>query len=218
MRAARRIILLIAGAGAVVACSKALGLADYKDAAHELCSVCTTLDGCETTLEDKLGAATEEQRSAWLKRYSELHCDKAQCDTTALECFYSAPGNCADTGVACSRSEACCGFDFDAPEKGAACCVDSGGGACCAGCRSCAAVLGDATPDVSTLCLSELPLWSAVKECHDKNCTPEHCSCSLENKCGAVCGALCSPEKCETNCMNIFCKSEVAACLATAQP
>lgn len=202
MTRGHRFALLLAAVVAAGACTNVLGLSDYADAAHELCSACDGIEACESTLDAKLDAATADEQRAWLATYDELDCSHAECNTTALQCFYSAPGNCAAEAAPCARPEACCDYDFAAPQSGGRCCVGDGDGACCATCRTCGEVLGDAdpSPDLTDLCVTHRKSWDDLAAC-------------ISDCCGG------SPAKCPACFADVDkCKPQVNACNANMAP
>jgi len=177
----------------VGACVDVIGAGGYKDAVDELCGVCTDITDCRKTLETKLGAASDEEVRDWLARYSDLGCDKGECKTTGLECFYSAPGVCLDKGGACEASTECCGFNFDKPHEGAGCCGEADG-TCCDHCLTCAAAFGKMPADTNGACNSQKKALLDVIACRDKNC-PDECATP-----GIACNA-CMGNDCKTACM-----------------
>lgn len=203
-----RIGLLAAAATLAAACANVLGVADYHDAITPLCK-CSTLHDCEDRLAKSLETATEDERQEWLERYTDLHCEVATCDSTAYECFYTAPGLCAEPSAECEISAECCGFDFEDARAGAGCCAGAGGGgdpgACCSSCRTCADVLTEAaetlTPDTSKLCKSHEQWWDDVAKCRN-------------GKCEEQCATLAECAKCVAN----NCKTAVNACVAATDP
>ena len=201
-----RAALLAAAVLALGACVNVLGLDEYDDAAHELCDACDGIPACEETLNAKLGAASAEEQKAWLTTYQDLDCSHASCKTTALQCFYGAPGNCAAKEAPCAQPEACCGFDFAKPRDGARCCVGGGEGSCCDTCRTCAELLGEGKidPDLGDLCVTHQQTWDDLVACGTAKC-------SLSCAGGTVTCKAClnDPNKC---------KSFVTACNANQAP
>lgn len=200
---AHRAILLGAAVTLLGACAEVLGITEYSDAVEGLCHLCSgDFPDCREALETKLGEASEADVRAWLQLYSDLGCDKAQCNTAEFyQCFYTAPANCQAEGGACERSEACCGFDFAKPREGAGCCA-AGDGTCCAQCLTCAAALGESPPDRDGVCLSQRSALDIVLGCRDAKCK---IAC-------ATAGAACN------TCMLTSCKSQLDACNANKAP
>jgi hypothetical protein len=206
----RRAVLLAAGAAFAGACANVIGLSDHRDAIKVLCGPCDTIPDCADRLDEGLSAASDDQVHDWLEEYSKLGCANADCESGLFQCFYSAPGLCVspEEGGACGRSEECCGFDFDEPDKGAGCCDSGGGaGACCADCKRCAdkveAYANQLPFDEATLCLSQAGAWKDLHACATagmliNNCkgqcegggdvppTEALCKACLANKCLAL--------------------------------
>lgn len=198
---AHRVALLAAAVASIAACADVLGMTDYNDAISKLCDPCGPkwLPSCKKTLTQSLENATDEQKAEWLTLYSDLSCYKARCEEEGLQCFYKAPGVCAEAEAACKRNEACCGYDFDNPTEGSRCCAttaDSETGRCCGTCVTCAAALGLQNPDVTQLCISHRPALKAVLDCK-----AAHCS-----------GLLCETKDACDLCLAKNCKTEIQAC------
>ncbi|MFO0589509.1 MAG: hypothetical protein U0441_18370 [Polyangiaceae bacterium] len=192
---AHRVALLAVAVTSIAACADMLGMTEYHDAIDELCGPCgqKTLPDCKKTLEQSLDNATDPEKADWLALYADLHCDTGRCVEVGLQCFYKAPGVCADAETACKRNEACCGYNFDSPAEGTRCCattVDSPSGHCCDTCVTCAAALGLQNPDPSQLCISHREALKAVADCKDNYCklacdTKATCDACLLTKCKA---------------------------------
>jgi hypothetical protein len=169
----RRLLLLAAVTAGAGACANVIGVSGYQDAIEELCGLCDTIDDCEPRLEDALAKASDEEVSTWLQSYADLGCSDAECQTAAFECFYIAPGLCADTemGEACEISQACCGFfDPEDPANPPGCCHGGGNGYCCNGCQTCGDLVdlvlaNGLIPSTDTLCRSHLASWNALLAC-----------------------------------------------------
>ncbi len=187
---AHRIALLFAAAVTIGACAQVIGATEHRDAVQELCGICSdTLPDCSKTLNAKLEAAPEADVATWLQSYVDLGCDKANCATTALECFYTAPGVCTAVGQACTRSAECCGFNFQDARKGSGCCAAQDG-QCCDTCLTCAEALGLQTPDVDAVCLTHRQALNAVINCRNTTCkaacaTKIACDACVNEKCNA---------------------------------
>ena len=194
---AHRIALLAAATATIGACAQLIGATEQKDAVQELCGICSeTLPDCSKTLNAKLEEATEADVAAWLQSYVELGCDKANCATTALECFYTAPGVCAAAAQACTRSAECCGFDFQNARAGAGCCGPIKQGHCCDPCLTCAEALGLQMPNVNAVCLTHQGTLNAVINCRNTECQ-----------------LLCQDTKIACDkCVSEKCSSQVKAC------
>ena len=209
----RRIAPIVASSLWVAACANVLGLTTYRDAAVELCRNCEGLiEDCEGRLQEKLAAATEEERAAWLELHETRGCVGAQCDGLTLECFYRAPDNCAAPDEPCAHAQGCCDFDFDKPTTGGTCCYGGGDGACCADCLSCAEMLDSLKPgggtDLSKLCMSHRETWEAVVLCTDK---------VFLGTCKSACGPDAGGAAC-VQCLTGACEQEVGACNANEAP
>lgn len=211
---AHRAALLGAAVALTGACVNVLDAAGYSDAVEELCGVCTDIPECRPTLEAKLADASDADVRDWLSRYTDLGCDTGSCDTTGLECFYTAPGVCSAMDAPCGKSLECCGFDFDKPPAGAGCCAKDGG-ACCDHCLTCAAAFGKSPADTGGVCKSQEKALLDVVACRKKNCddacaTPgPSCNACMSDDCKAACvtqGALCDACKAKT------CKAQLDAC------
>ena len=206
---ARRALLLGAGAFALGACANLFGLDTYRDAPETLCDRCAAIPDCEARLNAKLDAAPDAEVAAWLSLYEELGCASSLCDATTLECFYRAPDNQAKDGEPCLHSEGCEDFDFDAPEKGGACCAgdDAEEGVCCAGgCLTCGEKLTsflDAGDGKAQLCRSHEEAWANVVGCRGKGCLLKCTPPFLDDGAKKACAA----------CIAEACQQEVDACL-----
>jgi hypothetical protein len=187
---AHRIALLAAAAMTIVACADLLDASNHNDVVEELCGgVCkSSLPDCKKKLTTGLATAKDSDVADWLQSYVDLDCRRADCATTALECFYTAPGVCTPVGQACTTSAECCKFDFEDARKGSGCC-GAGGGTCCDTCLTCAEAVGLQMPDVNTVCLSHRPALEAVVNCRNTTCKV---ACTTKVACDA-----CVAEKCK---------------------
>jgi hypothetical protein len=179
----------------VGACATVLGLADYKDAAAELCA-CPGFEQidsvCVARAHSMLAIAPEGAREVWLARYDALDCPR--CDHAA-ECYNDIPG-CADRTSGCE----CCvwkGTRIECPDVH------------CTKCRSCTELaysLGTKKPD----CVSARTKLNTLKTCACANCAEP-------------CGPLCQPNAASLSmnpmdvcrqCLAAQCSSAVDACMA----
>lgn len=170
---AHRIALLAAATMTIVACADVIGASNHLDAVEELCRFCDTagsLPDCKKKLTSGLATAKDSDIADWLQTYVDLDCGRADCTTTALECFYTAPGVCTELGQTCTRSQECCKFDFDDARKGSGCCGPEKKGHCCEECLTCAKAVGVLKPDMNAVCLSHQDSVAAVVSCRNTTC------------------------------------------------
>jgi hypothetical protein len=217
----RRAVLLVSAATTAFAgaCANVIGVAGYKDAIEELCGPCDTIPDCADRLDEGLLAASDDQVHDWLEDYSRLGCANADCQGALFQCFYSAPGLCIEVGGnggTCGRSEECCGFDFDEPDKGAGCCDGGGTAACCADCKSCSeaveAYANQLPFDDTALCLSQVDSWNELHACAIKGDNPLN-NCTLPCEGG---GDMPPTEDACRICLSAKCNALYQACGANA--